>query len=584
MTIKKPVESAQELRQRAEERLAQQSPPAEAFSGELDAKRLLHELQVHQVELEMQREELQQAKADLLARFIACNKSNNELIESNERFEQLAELSGTVVWEVDDKGLFTYVNHVSKSVLGYHPDEMIGKMHFYDLHPETGRKEFIETTIKIFEKKEEFKNFENNIVAKDGHSGWVSTNGIPRLAAKGVLLGYSGKFTNITERVILTEQLIQSQKLETIGQLAGGLAHDLNNILSVINGYATLAKLDMTKDEEQFDYFNTILKATSRAAALTHGLLAYSRKQTMNKQHQDLNQLIGTVGAFIKRIIHENIKFTVSLQEAPLIVNVDTVQIEQVLLNLATNARDAMPEGGAFSIATSVEIIDEQYILSNGYGETGNYAVITATDTGQGMDAKTKLKVFDPFFTTKEVGKGTGLGLAMVMGIIKQHGGFVDLQSEPDKGSLFRIYLPLLNKEIVEVESVETEVLMVTAAGTTLLLAEDDPDTLAAMEIFLRRAGYKVITAVDGQDALDKFTRYKDEIKLVISDVVMPKKSGKAACDEMRLMSEKTKFIFVSGHTRGEFERDGEPVMDDVLMLKPLLPFELLSKIRELLV
>jgi len=398
----------------------------------------------------------------------------------------------------------------------------------------------------------------------------------------GTITHYLGVKEDITEKKSVLAQLIHSQKMETIGQLAGGLAHDLNNILCVVNGYTALAQYEIDKDHKVFNYLSEITRASSRAASLTHSLLAYSRKQEMIQQRQNLNLLIETVGSFIKRIIRDNITFTLSLQADPLSVNVDTVQMEQVLLNLASNARDAMPDGGVFNIATSTGCIDAQFIANHGYGELGRYAIITTTDTGTGMDAKTSLKVFDPFFTTKEVGKGTGLGLAMVMGIIKQHGGFIDLQSEPGKGSVFQLFLPLVDSEEIAAEP-EEQVYQREKASGTILVAEDDADTRSALEDFLTRAGYTIITAIDGQDAVEKFAVRKEEIELVISDVVMPRKSGKAASDEIREMSGSVKFIFVSGHPSDVILREGEFGADVEIIAKPIMPFELLRKIRELI-
>ena len=387
---------------------------------------------------------------------------------------------------------------------------------------------------------------------------------------------------DITDQKSTMAQLLHSQKQESIGQLAGGLAHDLNNILSVINGYATLTRLDMNKDTKQFNYLNEVITASSRAASLTSSLLTYSRKQEMNQHNQNLNALITTVGSFISRVIHDNIEFTLSLHDDPLVAYVDTVQIEQVLLNLATNARDAMPLGGTFTIATVAGDMDETFIATHGYGKVGRYAIITVTDNGHGMDNQTKRKAFSPFFTTKEVGKGTGLGLSMVMGIIKQHGGFIDLQSEPGSGSVFRLYLPLTDTGAVAAAPAEENLPLDKGLGT-ILVAEDDPATLSVLEAFLKMAGYTVITAIDGQDAVEKFAARRGEIDLVISDVIMPRKSGKAASDEIRGMSDTVKFIFVSGHSDHVIEREGYFDTDTEIVIKPILPFELLKKMRDIL-
>ena len=509
-------------------------------------------------------------------------RAEAELYESISRFDQLALQSRTVVWEVDAQGLITYISHVSETVFGYRPDEIVNRMHFYDLHPESGRKTFKEAALAVFNRKEQFSNLENRMQTKDGRIVWVSTNGIPHLDTDGTLLGYHGSDTDITEKKSILEQLLHSQKMESIGELAGGLSHDLNNILSVVNGYATLAQLELDKDQKAFRYLDEITRATTRAAVLTHSMLAYSRKQEMNQQKQDLNHLITTVGSFIKRIIHDNITFTLVLQNDALLVSVDTVQFEQVLLNLAANARDAMPDGGVFSIAAVAVCIDEQLIASHGYGVPGRYALITVSDTGTGMDEKTRNKVFDPFFTTKEVGKGTGLGLAMVMGIIKQHDGFIDLRSEPGTGSIFHLFLPLLDPEAVVATPVEQKIQIEQHNSGVILVAEDDADTRGALEEFLTRYGYTIIAAVDGQDAVEKFAARKDEIDLVISDIVMPRKSGKAASDEIRQMSEDMKFIFISGYANNVIEREGGLGADAEILSKPIMPFVMLGKIKEL--
>jgi len=415
---------------------------------------------------------------------------------------------------------------------------------------------------------------------KDGTLFWENAIIFPCKGASGVVTNYIAFKEDITEKKNIMAQLIQSQKMDSIGQMAGGLAHDLNNILSVVNGYATLIQEQTNEDQRHSRYIQEILKASERAAALTHGLLAYSRKQVMKQQNQNLNVIISSVGSFVTRILMDNITFTLSLADDPLNVLVDSMQIEQVLLNLASNARDAMPNGGTFTIATAAGCIDESYIDRHGYGTVGRYAVITISDSGTGMDEEIMRRVFEPFFTTKDAGKGTGLGLAMVMGIIKQHGGFIDLTSRPGAGTVFSLYLPLVEAGEAVAVSADFEVQSECVSGT-ILIAEDDPDTRGALEEFLTKAGYTVIAAVDGQDALEKFTARKDEIHLVISDVVMPRKSGKDLYNEIRQISLTVKFIFVSGHARNVIEREGDLGPETVLLKKPIMPFVLLSKIRK---
>jgi len=387
---------------------------------------------------------------------------------------------------------------------------------------------------------------------------------------------------DITEKKRLTEQLIHSQKLETIGELAGGLAHDMNNLLSVINGYATLAAQGVNEDKKLLGYINQIMTASTRAASLSQSLLAYSRKQTMDPHNHSLKTLLENVASFIKRILRENVVFTLALADEPLMVNVDAMQMDQVLLNLATNARDVMPGGGTLTIATHSVTIDNHFIANHGLGEVGHYAVINVIDTGHGMDAKTRSKVFDPFFTTKETGKGTGLGLSIVMGIISQHGGFIELESQPDEGSTFSLYLPLVEKGEVAAKAAESSLTIKKCSGT-VLIAEDDPDTRIAMEKFLTHAGYKVIAAVDGQDAVEKFVACKEKIQIVILDMVMPRKSGRTACEEIRVISPETRFLLASGHTEKVIMREGNLPADVELIMKPLRPLELMAKIGEII-
>jgi len=510
---------------------------------------------------------------------IAREVTERKRTESEMRkLSRAVEQSPVTIMITDTQGTIEFINPKFTEMTGYSADEVIGE----SVNLLKSDKTPPETIENMWATISTGKPWQGDFVnkRKDGSLFYEHATISALRDERGAITQYVAVKEDITEKKSTMEQLLHSQKMESIGELAGGLAHDLNNILSVVNGYATLAQLEMNRDQKAFHYLDEITRASVRAAALTHSMLAYSRKQEMNQQKQNLNHLITTVGSFIKRITHDNITFTLVLQDDALVVRVDTVQIEQVLLNLATNARDAMPDGGVFSITTAAGCIDEQYIASHGYGVPGRYAVITVSDTGSGMDEKTRNRVFDPFFTTKEVGKGTGLGLSMVMGIIKQHGGFIDLQSEPGTGSVFQLFLPLLDSVEIAAAPTQQANLIEEVAGGTILVAEDDAGTRTALEEFLVRAGYTVITAIDGQDAVEKFAARTDEIDLVISDVVMPRKSGKAASDEIRKMSARVKFIFVSGYAATVIEREGGFGADAEVLSKPIMPYDLLSKIK----
>jgi two-component system cell cycle sensor histidine kinase/response regulator CckA len=388
----------------------------------------------------------------------------------------------------------------------------------------------------------------------------------------------------IEHEKLLSEQLIHSQKLESIGQLSGGLAHDLNNILSVINGCAMLHQMKTVQTQDQARYIEEICAATERAAQLVKSLMAYSRRQAMDQIYMELNQLMRRIASFISRIVNENIELEFSFAEQPLIVFVDPVQIEQVMLNLVTNARDAMPDGGKLQITVATELINE--VTCTGYEDikAGNYATILVSDTGTGMHEDTRRRIFDPFFTTKEVGKGTGLGLSMSMGIITQHGGSIDVRSTPGTGTDFKLFLPLDGTADVPAETFVAEPDGTPKTGSgTILIAEDDLTILEIMEELLTKAGYRIITAMNGQDAVDKYSAGKNDIQLVISDMVMPLKSGKAACDEIRRIDGTVKFIFISGYPHDAI-RCGEAFGDNAdVIVKPLKALELLAKVKQLM-
>ena len=498
------------------------------------------------------------------------------------KISRVVEQSPVSIVITDLNGTIEYVNPEFTKITGYSAEEVIGEnpriLKSGNMPPEAYKN--LWTTISAG------KPWEGELAnkRKDGQLFYEMATISAMRDDNGAITHYLAVKKDITEKKSLQEQLIHSQKLDSIGQLAGGLAHDMNNILSVINGYATLALPQLDEERKEHNYVMQILTASERAAALSHSLLAYSRKQSMDQKKECLNTLIEAVGSFIKRILHDNIVFAITLADEPLSVFVDKMQIEQVLLNLATNARDAMPDGGAFRIATATGQMDEHFIAAHGFGTVGSYAVITVTDSGHGMDQETKRKVFDPFFTTKEVGKGTGLGLSMVMGIIKQHGGFIELHSQPGNGSAFKLYLPLVDGG--EVSAPKETNLQIERGSGTILVAEDDSDTRTLLEELLVRVGYKVVMAIDGQDAVEKFANHKGKIDLVISDVVMPKKSGKAASDEIRKMSADMKFIFVSGHAEKVIRDEGLLGTDaehSEIIMKPILPFQLLQKIRDLL-
>lgn len=410
-----------------------------------------------------------------------------------------------------------------------------------------------------------------------GRRFWGSITAVRK--TKGGEAFLDGMVEDITERKKLEEQFRQAQKMEAVGQLAGGIAHDFNNILTALIGYGNLLIMKKGNDDLVRSYADHMLTLSEKAASLTQGLLAFSRKQVMNPQPTDMNDLISHIEKILKRLIGEDIEIVVSLTAEPLVVRADSTQIEHVLMNLATNARDAMPGGGRLAISTEAAVIGREFVDSHGYGSPGRYAMVVFSDTGAGMPEEVLKKVFEPFFTTKDVDKGTGLGLSMVYGIVKQHNGFIDLSSRPGAGTTFKIYIPIAEEGF---RRAEPEKFLVRGGTETVLLAEDEEDVRNIAKTMLQEFGYRVITAVDGEDALARFMENKDSIALLILDIVMPKKAGNEVYEMIRAVRPEIKVIFTSGYSSDIVRSKGLAGARDFVS-KPVSPSEFLKKVREVL-
>jgi|GEM_PF-759262 len=386
------------------------------------------------------------------------------------------------------------------------------------------------------------------------------------------------------EKEKLQQQLNHAQKMEAIGTLAGGIAHDFNNILTALIGYGSLMQIRMDKDDPLQKYAEQILSTSKKATGLTRSLLAFSRKQPATLSPAKLNNVIRGTEKLLERLLTEDIELQISLSHQDMTIMADVTQIDQILFNLATNARDAMPNGGILNIETNSACVTDKFNEMHGYGQPGMYALLSVSDTGIGMDEPTKEKIFDPFFTTKEIGKGTGLGLSTVYGIVKQHNGCVDVYSEPGAGTTFRIYFPLIKTPADEAQPAAVQ----ARKGTeTILVAEDNEEVRILIKDFLKEYGYNIIEAVDGKDAVDKFREHKgvnhDGIDLVIMDSVMPKKNGREAYDEIRKLNPEIKVLFTSGYTRDIVLDKGIEEKEFDFITKPLSPDELLQKVGDIL-
>lgn len=387
---------------------------------------------------------------------------------------------------------------------------------------------------------------------------------------------------DVAERRKLEEQLRQSQKLEAVGRLAGGVAHDFNNLLTSIMGYSQMLLYDLGEDNAKRNDLEAIMKAAERASSLTRQLLAFSRKQMFQPKVIDLNEVVSNTNKLLNRLIGEDINLVMALDDSLGQVKVDPGQIDQVIMNLAVNARDAMPEGGKMVIETANIALDETCSRGHFSVPSGRYVMLAVSDNGSGMDEETQQQIFEPFFTTKELGKGTGLGLATVYGIIKQSGGYVWVYSEPEKGSTFKIYLPRVDEEVEQQHPVDRS--QTAARGSeTILLVEDEVSVRCLARRILEMNGYSVLEAFNGVDALKVAERHCGPIHIMLTDVVMPVMGGNELARQLTQVRPDTKILFFSGYTDRAVLDHGNLETGSAFLQKPFTAGKLAQKVREIL-
>jgi PAS domain S-box-containing protein len=519
--------------------------------------------------------------ADLSRANQALQENLARLAESEERYTRAVRGTSDGLWDWNVLTGEAYFSPRCKELLGLTEAELPNRIEamFSRIHPEDAP--LVRQAVQEHFLRRAPYDVEMRVLAKSGAYLRFRSRGQAEWDEDGVAVRMAGATSDVTERWQMEEQLRHSQKLEAVGQLAGGVAHDFNNILTVIAGYASILKMDLLGKKEQSEVIEQIVTASERAAQLTRGLLAFSRKQAMEPLRIDLNEIVLHVEKFLARIIGEDIQLKTELLPTSLPVFVDKSQVEQVLVNLAANARDAMDKGGRFTIATGMQELDDRCLRGELAGAAGRYAVVTVADTGRGMDAETRKRIFEPFFTTKELGKGTGLGMAIVYGIVQQHKGFIDLSSRPGEGTTFSIYLPIVDeRQSPRCEAVPPAV---PSTGTeTVLLAEDDLGVRNLVEMVLKKFGYQVLLAADGQEAVACFAANRDKIGLILMDIIMPHKDGIEACEEIRKLQPKAKVLFISGYTSEYLQNRGLEASVQLIM-KPVQPTELLRRVREAL-
>ncbi len=507
-----------------------------------------------------------------------------ELSRSEEKLRTVFNSTAEAIVGIDLRGNVVFCNPSTAKILGYSAEaEFIGQNFCQLVRPDTRKNPVLMNMecpfITAIASGARLSSEDEFFAHRDGHQIPVEYWGHP-MKRDDKLVGGVVTFIDITRRKALEKQLFHSQRMEAIGTLTGGIAHDFNNILTVISGYVGLLQSQLADKPKLLSKIKKIGEAAERGSQLTHGLLAYSRKKSDPSTPVNLNRLVLNVQSIFGQIIGEQIELILTLAEQQLVVLAEPSQFEQVLVNLATNARDAMRDGGVLSIKTERIEIDQGFCQTHGYGRPGLYALISVADSGTGITKDIQQKIFDPFFTTKDTGKGTGLGLAMVWGIVKQHNGYILLDSAPGAGSCFKIYLPLTTQPLpLSVETINDQL---PGGEETILLVEDDPLVRESTTAILTTVGYQVVSSDCAEAALKILDQEKYDLSLILSDVVMPGLKGTEFYQQIRKRTT-IPVIFISGYTFDSLLEQGLVGEGVILLNKPIEPIILLTNIREIL-
>jgi PAS domain S-box-containing protein len=521
--------------------------------------------------------------------FIEQNRAEEALRQSEDKYRTILENIEDGYLEVDLAGNFTFVNNAECRNLGYTSEELIG-MSYRQYTDETTAKKLYQTFNQVYTTGEPAKVVDVEVIRKDGTKAFNEISASLIRDSEGKPIGFRGVSRDVTERkraeeerLALQEQLRQSQKMEAIGKLAGGVAHDFNNLLTVIHGYSELILNSLDQDSRLRQDVQEIMNASERASSLTRQLLAFSRKQVLQPKVLDLNAHVSNMDKMLHRMIGEDIELVTLLAKDLGRIKADPGQIEQVILNLAVNAKDAMLKGGKLTIETANVKLDESYALSHMGVTPGHYVMLSVSDTGVGMTPEIRERIFEPFFTTKEKGKGTGLGLSTVYGIIQQSGGNVWVYSESGVGTTFKIYLPTIEED--------TNLLRLTALSTkpkqgfeTILLVEDEEMVRKFACTVLQKYGYTVLEAPNGEEALRIVQGQNgNPIHLMVTDVVMPGMSGRELVDRLMSLWPGMKVLYMSGYTDNAIVHHGVLDPGIAYIQKPFAPDALASKVREII-
>ena len=497
-----------------------------------------------------------------------------ESAEQNDFLKKLTNSMPGILYVFDRKYNIIHWNKNFEQATGFSGEELKSK-HVIDFFLDEDLETVKEGIAEAF--RTNLATREASLTSKDGNSTHYFLTGTKvTLKNKDFIIGLG---IDLADRKKLEAQLRQSQKMEAVGQLAGGVAHDFNNMLNVILGYAEIVMLDMSFEDPLYSKMEQIKKAAKRSANITKQLLGFSRKQVIDPKPVDINNLVVDIEKMISRLIGEDIDLILDLQKKIWTVKLDSSQIDQLVINLALNARDAMPNGGKVIIGTHNVTFNDDYCSEHAGFIPGEFVMTSVSDNGTGMNKKTQEHIFEPFYTTKKSGKGTGMGLATVYGIIKQNNGFINVYSEPGQGTTFKLYLPRWTKD--QVKSVEITGIRYTTKPATILLVEDDEMLLKVTKTFLNMGGHEVISFSSPNDALEYCEKENHEIHILLTDVVMPEMNGKILSEKIKKIITDIKVIFMSGYTANVIAHHGILDRNIDFINKPFAMEELLGRVQE---
>ncbi len=522
---------------------------------------------------------LVQAFADRAAWALESARLYKEVRDARDFLQSITESSIDAIFTTDDHGLMTYFSPGATEIFGYQPEEGLGRpvADFY-----RGGLEEAGTVMERLRVAGRIRNYETAFRAKDGRSVEVNASFSLLRDPSGGIVGTVGVVKDMTEHKRLEENLRQSQKMEAVGRLAGGIAHDFNNLMTIITGRADMLLGRLRPDDPLRRDIELFRKTSERAAAVTRQLLAFSRRQVLQPKVLDLNAVVAGTDSMLRRLIGEDIDLVTVLEPALWRVRADPGQLEQVILNLAVNARDAMRNGGKLTIETGNVELDEGYASRHVAVKPGSFVLLAVSDTGMGMDEATRSRIFEPFFTTKEQGEGTGLGLATVYGIVKQSGGSIWCYSEPGQGTAFKIYLPRVDEAVESLDPAPPTA--EPQPGTeTILLVEDEDELRSVAREMLEMHGYTVLEAGHPDEALLVAERHSGPIHLLLTDVVMPKMSGRDLAQRLGPLRPEMRVLYVSGYTDDAIVHHGVLDPGTAFLEKPFNPDDLARKVREVL-